>query len=94
MSNIRLKVIRGTRREGMRLCDTCRFGLVTRGAAAEELVFCSWMSAPVKISVTDCNRFDSTVDPTLEQMEEIAFLIKNPRKRLNVGFTGSLTKTN
>ena len=94
MSSLRLKIINGTRSDRRRLCDTCSFGLVTRGAAdSEEHVYCSWMSRTVTICVTDCNRFRSSVDPDLEEMKAIAVMLRSDMKRLNVGFGKSKETT-
>jgi len=88
MGNIKLKIFNGTRSDGRRLCDTYKFGLVTRGAAeTEEHVYCSWMGRTVAMTVRECNRFDSTVDPTLEEMEGIALAVRGDSKRLKVGFS-------
>jgi hypothetical protein len=94
MGSVRLKVLNGARSDSRRLCDTCSFGLVTRGAAdSEEHVYCSWMSRAVTICVVECNRFTSRVDPALEEMEEIAVMLRSDLKRLNVGFGKSRQTT-
>jgi hypothetical protein len=65
-----------------------------RGAAeSEEIVYCSYMERTVAISVVECNRYSSKADPTLEDMQRIATLLRSDMKRLNIGFGKSKETT-
>jgi hypothetical protein len=94
MSSVKLKIFNGTRPDSRRLCDTCSYGLVMRGAAdSEEYVHCSWMERSVTICAVECNRFSSRVEPGLEEMKAIALTLRSDMRRLNVGFGKSKETT-
>jgi hypothetical protein len=94
MSSVKLKIFNSTRPDSRRLCDTCSYGLVMRGAAdSEEYVYCSWMDRAVSIRAVECNRFVSRVEPDLEKMKAIALTLRSDMKRINVGFGKSKETT-
>jgi hypothetical protein len=85
----RLKVMGGTRSDAEpRLCDTCRSGLVTRGAAeSDEQVFCMMIKGqPVGRPVVECNRYVNRTLPSLWDMRQIAWVLETDSKRQRIGF--------
>ena len=94
MGSLSFKIVNGTRPDGRRLCDSSCYSVVMRGAAeSQEMVYCSYMQRTVTMSVVECNRYCSTVDPTLEDMQKIAVMLRSDMKRLNIGFGKSKETT-
>jgi hypothetical protein len=84
----RIKVFHGTRSaDAPRLCDSCVSGVILRGAAdSDERVFCRRIEQPVRMRVTECNRYVDRAQPQLWAMKEIAWVLHSDSKRRRVGF--------
>ena len=84
----KIKVFQGTRSvDAPRLCDSCEWGLITRGAAdSEEQVFCMCMKRLVTTRVTECNQYSDRSQPQLWAMKEIAWVLHVDAKRQKIGF--------
>jgi hypothetical protein len=84
----KIKVFQGTRSvDAPRLCDSCSNGVVMRGPAdSEESVYCSLMERPLKMRVTECNRYVDCARPALWAMKEIAWVLEADSKRQKIGF--------
>jgi hypothetical protein len=84
----KLKVFQGTRSvDARRLCDSCSNGVVMRGPAeSEELVHCALMEKPIRMRVTECNRYIDGSRPSLWAMKEIAWVLQSDSKRQKIGF--------
>jgi hypothetical protein len=83
-----IKVFQGTRSvDAPRLCDSCSNGVVMRGPAdSEEYIHCSLMEKPIKMRVTECNRYVDRSKPSLWAMKEIAWVLQSDSKRQKIGF--------
>ena len=83
-----IKVFEGTRSlDAPRLCDSCSYGVVTRGPAeSQEYIFCSHIEKPITIRVTECNRYVDRTQPSLWAMQEIAWVLHTDSKRKKIGF--------
>ena len=83
-----IKVFQGTRSvDAPRLCDSCSNGVVMRGPAdSEEYIHCSLMEKPIKMRVTECNRYVYRSKPSLWAMKEIAWVLQSDSKRQKIGF--------
>ena len=83
-----IKVFQGTRSvDSPRLCDSCSNGVVMRGPAdSEEYIHCSLMEKPIKMRVTECNRYVDRSKPSLWAMKEIAWVLQSDSKRQKIGF--------
>jgi hypothetical protein len=83
-----IKVFQGTRSvDAPRLCDSCTNGVVMRGPAeSEEHVHCSVMDKPIRMRVTECNRYIDRAQPSLWAMKEIAWVLQSDSKRQQIGF--------
>jgi hypothetical protein len=58
-----------------------------RGAAeSEEHVHCSLMEKPLRMRVTECNRYIDRTQPPLWAMKEIAWVLESDSKRQKIGF--------
>ncbi len=73
----KIKVFQGTRSvDAPRLCDSCSNGVVMRGPAdSQEHVHCSLMDKPIRMRVTECNRYIDRSQPSLWAMKEIAWVL-------------------
>ena len=89
MVHVVLQTLRGPhgRREQYE-CNTCRSGLVTRGAAeSDEQVFCMMIKGqPVGRPVVECNRYVNRTLPSLWDMRQIAWVLETDSKRQRIGF--------
>lgn len=83
-----IKVFHGARSaDAPRLCDSCSNGVVLRGPAeSEEYVHCSLMEKPIRMRVTECNRYIDRSQPSLWAMKEIAWVLQSDSKRQKIGF--------
>jgi hypothetical protein len=83
-----IKVFHGTRSaDAPRLCDSCSNGIVLRGPAeSEEYVHCLEMQKPVRMMVTECNRYVDRNHPPLWAMKEIAWVLQSDSRRQKIGF--------
>ena len=83
-----IKVFQGTRSvDAPRLCDSCSNGVVMRGPAdSEEYIHCSLMEKPIKMRVTECNRYVDRSKPSLWAMKEIAWVLEADSRRQKIGF--------
>jgi hypothetical protein len=88
---IKLKIFQGTRSvDAPRLCDSCSNGVVMRGPAnSEEYVYCSLMEKPIRMRVTECNRYMDRAQPALWAMKEIAWVLEADSKRQKIGFVSA-----
>ena len=84
----RLKVLDGTRSlHAPRLCDTCRHGVVRRGAReSDETVFCTLTERALTTRVVDCNRYIDRTAPSLWDMRQIAWVLQTDSRRERIGF--------
>ena len=94
---MRINVRGGTVPSGGRsLCESCRWSTVIRGARiSDEIVECtqlSYISRRVQFPVTSCSDYLSRTQANLEEMEEVALIIKVEPRRTMAGF-GQTTKT-
>ena len=83
-----IKVFQGTRSvDAPRLCDSCSNGVVMRGPAeSQEHVHCAVMDKPIRMRVTECNRYIDRSQPSLWAMKEIAWVLQSDSKRQKIGF--------
>ena len=84
----RLKVLKGTRSAHTpRLCDTCRSGVVRRGAAdSDEQIYCTIVEREVRTRVVECNRYVDRTQPSLWDLRQIAWVLRTDNKRRAIGF--------
>jgi len=84
----RLKVLGGTRSmDAPRLCDSCQFGVVRRGAPeSDEEIFCKLTEQRLGRAVVECNRYVDRNLPSLWDMRQIAWVLDTDSKRQRIGF--------
>ena len=84
----KLKILNGTRSShAPRLCDTCRSGLVRKGAAeSDERIYCTIMERDLETRVVDCNCYVDRSQPSLWAMKQIAWVLRTDSKRQEIGF--------
>jgi len=84
----RMKVVGGTRSlESPRLCDTCQYGVVTRGAPeSDEEIYCMYTKQRLARAVVECNRFTDRNLPSLWEMRQIAWVLDTDSRRQRIGF--------
>lgn len=87
-----LKVLHGSRSaHAPRLCDTCTYGVVRRGASeSEEHVFCQKIERGVRMRVVECNVYQNRNHPPLWAMKEIAWVLHTDTRRERIGFLKSI----
>lgn len=82
-----IKVMKGTRPSGKRLCDTCQSSVITRGEeSGSEAVYCRETESKVWLNVVECNRHEEDGRPSLYHLEKIAWVLDIDRKRQRIGF--------
>ena len=71
------------------LCYSCRYATIVRGTRlSEEVIECSRIDEDHRIAfaVKFCNRFSDRSLPSLDHMEDIAWILRTDVKRHQVGF--------
>ena len=91
---MRIKVRGGTVDHGQpSLCESCRSSTVIRGAKlGEQIVECFQLSdrnQRVPFLVTSCSRYVNRNQPSVREMEEIAWILRSDPHRNQVGFVRS-----
>jgi len=83
-----VKIQRGTRSDGDRLCDTCHSATIIRGAAdSDETVYCLQINQRVvPTRVVECSRYQDKSKPTLWDMEQIAWVLVTKGAGKQIGF--------
>jgi hypothetical protein len=89
-----IKIRGGTARCGEPpLCATCRYATIVRGASLrDEIVECSQLSYDhnrVTFSVVFCTRYADRRQPSIRDMEEVAWVLRSDPKRKAIGFVPS-----
>ena len=84
----KVKILHGTRScEAPRLCDTCQWGVVRRGAAeSDERIYCTTIRGEVENRVVECNRYEDRGQPSLYHLSQIAWVLRTDTKREKIGF--------
>jgi hypothetical protein len=58
-----------------------------RGPAdSEEYIHCSLMEKPIRMRVTECNRYLDRSQPSLWVMKEFAWVLESDSRRQKIGF--------
>lgn len=88
---MRLTILGGTpRHDRTSLCLTCRHATVIEGSALRDrIVECSQLSsrnARITFPVAFCNRYADRRQPSLRDMEEIAWVLRTDPKKNTIGF--------
>jgi hypothetical protein len=88
---VRIKVRGGTVDHGRRsLCESCRWSTVIRGPKlGDEIVECyqlSIVNQRVPFPVTSCSRYHDWSQPTVKEMEDVAWVLRSDPRRHQVGF--------
>jgi hypothetical protein len=71
------------------LCYSCRYATIVRGSRlSEEVIECSRVSNDQRITfaVKFCNKYSDRAMPSLDHMEDIAWILRTDVKRKQVGF--------
>ncbi|MDP1570183.1 MAG: hypothetical protein Q8L86_09280 [Vicinamibacterales bacterium] len=72
------------------LCHTCRHATVVKGVSARhEIIECRRLSTPhdhVRFPVTSCTGYSDRRQPSLDDMEDIAWVLRTDVKRHQIGF--------
>ena len=75
------------------LCESCRWSTVIRGPKiGDEIVECyqlSFVNRRVTFPVTSCSDYLNRNQPTVRQMEEIAWVLRSDPRRNQIGFVHS-----
>lgn len=90
-SNIVLKIQNGTTSGSVNLCRTCRQAHVVRGTNNQQFVTCTAGANPVRLDfeVAECNRYFNATQPTLYEMEEIAWRLVTKKAGRDIGFVNA-----
>jgi hypothetical protein len=73
--------------ESPRLCDTCQYGVVRRGAPeSDEHIYCTYTKQHLARSVIECNRYENRNAVSLWDMRQIAWVLDTDSKRQRIGF--------
>jgi hypothetical protein len=88
---VRIKIREGTVVHHQRpLCESCRWSTVIRGARTQdEIVECgqlSYRNHRVPFPVTSCSHYLNGNQPTIKEMEEIAWILRSDPHRTQAGF--------
>jgi len=91
---VRINVRGGTVDHGRRsLCESCRWATVIRGRKlGDEIVEChqlSYRNQRVPFPVSSCSDYLSRSQPTVKDMEAIAWVLRSDPRRNQVGFVHS-----
>ncbi len=83
----RLKIIGGTRSDGVNLCTHCRNATVMKGSAeSQERIYCSEVGRWIRFKVCECSEFDDRALPSLEHMRNVAWILESKRGGREIGF--------
>lgn len=77
------------------LCHTCRRATVVRGARlSEEVIECGWLDKHTRITfaVKSCSKYSDATIPSLDDMEDIAWVLRTDPKRNQIGFVAPDTE--
>jgi hypothetical protein len=88
---MRLRIEGGTaRHDTPSLCLSCRYATVVKGVSLrQEIIECRRLSDPqnrITFPVTFCNGYIDRGHPTIQEMEEIAWVLRSDPKRNQMGF--------
>lgn len=73
--------------ESPRLCDTCQYGVVRRGAPeSDEQIYCTYTKQHLARAVVECNRYIDRNLPSLWDMRQIAWVLDTDTRRQRIGF--------
>ena len=77
------------------LCLTCRFATVVKGVSfRDEIIECSQLSCEHKriaVPVTSCSDYADRRQPSMREMEEIAWVLRSDPKKNTIGFVKAST---
>lgn len=84
----RIKISGGTVKDPKEtLCRTCSHGTYMRGLRdSQEVVKCSIFESQVHFKVVDCNGFNSSAEPSLYDMKQIAWVLVTKEREGKFGF--------
>jgi hypothetical protein len=71
------------------LCHSCRYATIVRGSSvSQEVIECSRISNDHRITfaVKFCTKYSDRAMPSLDHMEDIAWILRTDAKRKQVGF--------
>jgi len=88
---MRLRIEGGTTRHDQpSLCLSCRYATVVRGTSLrDEVVECRRLSDPhnrITFPVTFCNSYINRGHPTVQEMEDMAWVLRSDPRRNELGF--------
>ena len=87
---MRIKVFRGTSTDlSTPLCPTCRWSTIVRGPRlGDEIVECAQLSRRSRITfpVVSCSDYSDRRQPSLHDMEDIAWVLRSDVRRNQIGF--------
>lgn len=88
---MRFKIQGGTVRHGEpSLCLTCRHATVVQGPSLQDrIVECSQLSSGlsrVPFPVTSCTEYSDRRQPSLREMEDVAWVLRTDPRRNQIGF--------
>lgn len=88
MNSIVLKVQQGTTKGSGSLCRTCRYAHVVRSVNNQQTVTCHAVNKPrtIGFDVAEWNRYMSATQPSLYEMEEIAWRLVTKQAGRPMGF--------
>jgi hypothetical protein len=88
---MRVKIRGGTVNGGEPpLCQTCRYATIVRGPSLrDEIVECQelmFRRGRITFPVTYCTSYSDRRQPSVREMEEIAWILRSDPKRKEIGF--------
>jgi hypothetical protein len=84
-----LKVHNGTRRSDINLCSSCRYGFHTKASlSGNELVLCMAVNPAMRVPepLAECSTYLDRTQPTLHDMQEIAWSLMTDKGGRKLGF--------
>src|SRR3954449_8374527 len=93
---MRVKIRGGTARNGdAPLCQTCRYATIVKGPAiGDDIIECAELAygrGRITFPVTYCTSYSDRRQPSIREMEDIAWILRSDPKRNEIGFVRAST---
>jgi hypothetical protein len=80
------KIIGGTRSDGEKLCPTCTWAQIIRGAAeSQEIMRCGYFSQQMPFFAVECSKYQDKRLPDLQTMLGNCYILEPDRAKVGFG---------